>query len=278
MNTGAPVDESMNSIVSIEVSSRCNIEKACKAYFELGAERVFVTWRPNEVIQQFCETCVKLSAAGISVVPHMVARNLRSVNECQTLLLQFERCSGIDALMLLGGDVTKAAGPYHNAIDLLADQNFQTLGINKIFIAGYPQGHALISQEELAASLIKKAACIRALNLEPEIVTQLCTSMADSIAWALTTKGRHNVDVRISVPLGNKEIIKRRLKQIYPDLTALKSASNHDVEALKFLSSACKKLQSGNTQLSLHLIPFHDMDTLLNYTNEIITMLESELS
>lgn len=264
--------------LSIEVSSRCDIEKVKRVYSGLGAERVFVTWRPSEAVNQFCETCEMLSKTGISVVPHIVARNLSSAKELQDLLFQFTQCSGIDSVMLLGGDATSAAGPYHSAMELFTDRNLQNTTIRKIFVAGYPQGHALISQHELESSLLQKVDRARSLNLDLEIVTQLCGSMADSIRWALATKVRHNVDVRISVPLGEKNMIERRLKQIQLNPGTLKSASDHDTDALAFLSSACNKLQSERAQLSLHLIPFHNMDTLLIYINEINTMLKSELS
>ena len=268
----------MVSSVSIEVSSRCDIEKAHRIYSELGAARIFVTWRPDEAIKQFRETCVKLSEVGLKVVPHMVARNLRSANEFQELLYQFNQYPGINSLMLLSGDANVAAGPYQSAMDLLADDNLQSIRIKKIFAAGYPQGHALISQRELDSSLLQKVDCTRRLNLKLEIVTQLCVSITDSVNWALATKARHNIDVRISVPVGEKNIVERRLKQIYQVPIALKSANNHDVKALAYLDSACKKLQSENTQLNLHLIPFHNMDTLLSYTKEINTMLKSKLS
>ena len=267
----------MISSISIEVSSRCDVEKVSRVYSELGVELVFVTWRPDAAIRQFCNTCVKLTEAGVGVVPHIVARNLNSRSELQQLLKQFNKCSGINSLMLLGGDALNAAGPYCSAIDLLADENIQSAGISKIFVAGYPKGHALISDQTLDASLLQKVSSTRLLNFGLEIVAQLCPSMADAVNWASETKARHDTEVRISVPLGNKNIIERRLTQIYQHPIEVKNLNNHDPQALAFLGSALKNLQAENIQAKLHLIPFHNMDSLLSYTNEINTMIKSEL-
>ena len=268
----------MTPSLSIEVSSCCDRRKVYRTYCALDATQVFVTWRHNEAIKQFCETCVKLSEAGLNVVPHMVARNLGSADEFQKLLLQFNQCSGIKSLLLLSGDAVSAAGPYHCAMDLLSDENFWQANIKKIFVAGYPQGHAFILREELDTSLQQKVDYAHSQHLELEVITQLCTSMADSVGWALATKARHNMNVRVSVPVGGKGIIERRLKQIYQHPVTLKTAKNHGAEALAFLASVCEKLRPENTRLPLHLIPFHNMDTLLSYTNEINTMLKSKLS
>ena len=268
----------MSFQISFEVGPYSDKEKVARVYSALGASQVFVTWRPNVPMEPFREFCSSLSQAGINVVPHIVARNLQSADQFFTLLHWFSKKPHIESLLLLGGDAESTLGPYRCASDLFNADCLNQTGVKKVFIAGYPQGHAFISQKKLEASLQKKMDYASASNLELEVVTQLCPSVNKIIDWAINKKSHQDVNVRISVPIGDQSIVERRLKQIYESQIEFNSQNKFDTGPLGFLHMVCAILNSKRMNFNLHLIPFHDLDALQNYTNAINTMLESELS
>ena len=267
----------MSCRVSIEVSPRCNVEKVIRVYESLNAFEVFVNWRPDESISQFTDSCCTLSQAGLKVVPHMVARNLRKTDEYQELIYRFNREGQIDTLMLLGGDADRVSGPYRCASDLLVDDYLCDSNIKKIYFAGYPQGHACIPQAELDSCLGEKIQYTNRLGINAEVVTQLCPSIEEMIKWVLKNTTTYNLNVRVSIPFGQKEIIKRRLDRIYKNSTNIHN-KNFTIGTLAYLESVYVRMKSYNIKSSIHMIPFHDLEILLNQSKAINTMLQSGLS
>ncbi len=65
------------SSISFEVSTRCDTNKVRQIYYDLSAEKVFVTWRANESINCFREMCIKLAQLEL---------NRRNVKQCLCLV------------------------------------------------------------------------------------------------------------------------------------------------------------------------------------------------
>lgn len=268
----------MKSQISFEIGSKCDVAKVEQVYLALNATQVFITWRPNETIDQLRETCGKLADKGMNVVPHVVARNLASTNQLQQLLRELSEKPSISSILLLGGDAAHASGPYASAVDVIATELLPTTGFQKVYFAGYPQGHGLISKNELDLSLNKKIELARDLGLRLGVITQLCSSASAAINWALSTTEQFEIEVRISIPIGEKAVIKQRLKQIYKTSMDVECGEHVSAGALAFLESACAQIKAKNAKINLHLIPFQKLDLLLRHGNTINTMLQSELS
>lgn len=268
----------MDSKISFEIGSICDAGKVAQVYVALNAAQVFVTWRPNETVDQLLETCRNLASMGLKVVPHVVARNLASAAELRQLLHDFSGLPNINAVLILGGDAADAAGPYTSAADVIAAELLSTFEIKKVYFAGYPQGHSLIANIELDVSINNKIKLARQQNLQPGMITQLCSSAPTAINWALSATTKYDVEVSISIPIGENTVIKQRLKQIYKSSVEVEYAEHVRVGALAYLESALASLKMEKTKFNLHLIPFQKLDLLLRNGDEINTMLQSELS
>lgn len=244
---------------------------------ELDASYVFVTWRPNEEIGHLRQTCANLSSCGLDVVPHVVARNLSGSAEYQDLLQYLGRDLSINSVALLAGDAPCASGPYTCAADLLTSESLRSYSIKKVFIAGYPQGHGFLSPSELELHFSRKIDLAKVQGLSIEIVTQLCPSISAMVNWIERAKSEYSLDIRVSIPIGEENNIQQQLQRIYKG--QIKPEYNIQLKAgsLSYLKTVFNEIKLANSEFNLHLIPFQDIDILLDNTSKINAALQSEL-
>jgi methylenetetrahydrofolate reductase (NADH) len=143
--------------------------------------RLTVTCSPKHGPDEAVAVAGRLHAIGHAVTVHVAARMVRDRAHLDTLLAAMAQ-AGADDLFLIGGDADPPVGEYASAVDLLPlvaehPQRPQTIGI-----AGYPEGHPLISDEQLARALEQKSAHA------DYVATQMCFDADILLRW--TTEAR----------------------------------------------------------------------------------------
>ncbi len=129
--------------------------------------RLTVTCSPKHGLDRTVEVATRLRGLGHQVTVHLAARMVRDRAHLDELLATAS-AAGVDDLFVIGGDATPPHGPFASAVELLPlvaehEHRPRTLGI-----AGYPEGHPLIDDAELARALAEKA------TLADYVTTQLC--------------------------------------------------------------------------------------------------------
>jgi methylenetetrahydrofolate reductase (NADPH) len=151
---------------------------------------VSVTCLPHHGPARTVEASDALARLGYHAVPHLAARSITSRSELHSLLQQL-RGAGVSELFLVAGDRRTPAGPYSWSGELLEAVQAYSPDLS-VGIAGYPEGHPQLSQEQLAGSLAAKA------PLASSVVTQMCFS-ADAICRYLQTLRRNGVELPVWV-------------------------------------------------------------------------------
>jgi hypothetical protein len=113
-----------------------------------------------------------LRKAGLEPVPHTAARRVASREQVQSFLQSAVKTAGVGKVLLIGGDLAEAAGPYEAAAALLRDRLLADCGIQQVGLAGYPEGHPRIPTTTLRAALDEKLALAREQGLAAYVVTQ----------------------------------------------------------------------------------------------------------
>lgn len=113
-----------------------------------------------------------LHSAGMEPVPHIAARKVPSRQELKDYLQTVVGNYGVHRVLVIGGDVRKAIGPYADSAELLKDDVLSETGIKEIGIAGYPEGHPRIPPRIIAADLEDKLNIASERKLGIEIITQ----------------------------------------------------------------------------------------------------------
>ena len=128
-----------------------------------------VTCLPHHGIERTMRTAVELSDAGYKVIPHLAARSIRSRAEVTGLVRGCD-AAGIREVFVIGGDRKQPAGIYESALPVLEDIAQYSSGMMRAGVAGYPEGHPLVSPLDLLDGLLAKQ------DLASHVVTQMCFS------------------------------------------------------------------------------------------------------
>jgi methylenetetrahydrofolate reductase (NADPH) len=124
-------------------------------------------------VDESVAAAIRLRAAGFEPVPHLAVRNFGSVAAFDDVLARLTGEAGVDSVLVIAGDRGEC-GPFRRAIDAIDSGLLRRRGIRTVGIAGYPQGHPRIGDEELDRALAEKIAAAEAIGLIVEIVTQFC--------------------------------------------------------------------------------------------------------
>ena len=145
--------------------------------------RVTVTCSPRHGPDRGLEMAVRMCRLGHSPTVHVASRMVRDRDHLDRLLAGMADAR-IDDLFLIGGDVEEPVGEYSSAgelLELVADhpQRPELVGV-----AGYPEGHPMISDEELERVLRYKS------RLADYVVTQMCFDAETLRGWLVRQRER----------------------------------------------------------------------------------------
>ncbi|MGA2311076.1 MAG: methylenetetrahydrofolate reductase [Xanthobacteraceae bacterium] len=157
---------------SIEATRPSDADIAAMALLRRGT-RVYLSAPPNRPVDESVAAAIRLRAAGFEPVPHLAVRNFGSVAAFDDVLARLTAEAGVDSVLVIAGDRGEC-GPFRRAIDAIDSGLLRRRGIRTVGIAGYPQGHPRIGDEELDRALAEKIAAAEAIGLIVEIVTQFC--------------------------------------------------------------------------------------------------------
>jgi methylenetetrahydrofolate reductase (NADPH) len=129
--------------------------------------RLTVTCSPRHGPDESVAVAQQLRALGHDVTAHLAARMIRDPAHLDTLLGEMAQ-AGVDDALVIGGDETPPLGAYSSAVELLPIVHEHPQRPRRLGIAGYPEGHPLISDTELAAAFAKKS------QIADYVTTQLC--------------------------------------------------------------------------------------------------------
>lgn len=145
-----------------------------------GIDReISITSFPEKGIGQTIDLAVGLAGNGFDVRPHLAARNIEDLEEIGHKL----KNAGITKIMIIGGDNEEQRGKWGSSFDLLGDLSQTGFVPEKIFIAGYPQGHPFIGEQELEKVLLQKQEFADRNGIEMEVITQVCFDTDDFSDW-----------------------------------------------------------------------------------------------
>lgn len=161
---------------------------------------VYVPFLPKGRWPDMIAACERVLAAGLEPVPHLSARSVRSADELGDWLSALVE-TGVDALMLVGGDRRVPAGPYADTLALLDSGRLAEHGLRRIGVTSYPEGHHLVSPADLDEALRRKMDYARVTDTDLWIVTQFVFSASPALSWlARTREAGCTLPVRIGMP------------------------------------------------------------------------------
>lgn len=170
-----------SSSVELSVSDGRRIDN-CRIGLRPGTS-VYVHISRGNSYGEVISTSQQLTRLGLNPVPHIAARYLTGFNEFDNFLRSVRGDVGSEQLFLIAGDCDAPTGPYCSSLQLIKTGLFEKHGFRRIGIAGYPEGHPVISRSTLDKALLLKIAMLERIGVQPYVVTQACFDGATIVAW-----------------------------------------------------------------------------------------------
>jgi methylenetetrahydrofolate reductase (NADPH) len=161
---------------------------------------VAVTCSPTKGIESTLRCSERLLHRGFRVVPHVAARLVADRAHLEEILRWLGE-HGLREIHVIGGDSREPVGPYESAFQLLDAMSQLEHGIEEVGIGGYPEGHPLISDEELDRALMDKQ------PFASYVVTQLCFDADAILGWISYVRHR---GIRLPVYIGLPGAVDRK--------------------------------------------------------------------
>jgi methylenetetrahydrofolate reductase (NADPH) len=145
---------------------------------------VFVSHLPAQTWRQTIETCAAVRAHGFEPVPHLPVRRLAGVAAFEELVADLVSRAQVSRVLLIAGDAPEPVGPFSATLDALRSGVLAAHGIDRIFVAGHPEGHPQVADAELRRAERHKVAFAVAHDLELTFLTQFFFDAEPFLAWA----------------------------------------------------------------------------------------------
>ena len=136
-----------------------------------GSE-VFIADLPDQPPDVMREAAVELRRAGLEPVPHLVARNVTSLEEIAAVLDYLCREVHVSQVLVTGGDRPEPAGPFASALEVIESGILNEFRIRRLALACFPEGHPQIGDAELNYALNEKLATSRTAEMEVLLISQ----------------------------------------------------------------------------------------------------------
>ena len=161
---------------------------------------VYLSAVPSRPQEDVVGQAARLRAAGLEPVPHLAVRNFASADALGRFLDRLTGEAGVRRLLVIAGDRTEPAGPFHGALEAIDSGLLSRRGITEIGISGYPDGHPRVADHELERVLAAKLEAAEQTGLAVNIVTQFCLDAAPIIAWVRRLRA-HGIDHPVRIGL-----------------------------------------------------------------------------
>ncbi len=161
---------------------------------------IYITFLPGSDFADTVETALTLKSQNMIPIPHIAARSLPSKVALELALESLQKVNITEAL-LIGGGVAKAVGPFAASIDVLETGLLEKYGIQRLGIAGHPEGSPDISPADVLSALHLKSAYAAQSPIDFYITTQFCFEAEPLILWQENLKiAGITLPVKIGVP------------------------------------------------------------------------------
>jgi len=194
---------------SIEATRPADADFAALAALQRGT-RIYLSAVPNRPVDESVSAAIRLRAAGFEPVPHVAVRNFASAPALDDFLARLNSEAAVENVLVIAGDRDEC-GPFRRALDAIDSGVLRRRGVRAIGIAGYPEGHPRISDQELERALGEKIAAAEAVGLGVEIVTQFCFNPSAILAFIARVRARgfdHPLRIGLAGPTSLTSLIR----------------------------------------------------------------------
>ena len=186
---------------SIEVTP--NAAKKIDNFAELLQKNttVNVTFLPNSNPLDTIEVCKRLFKDGMNPVPHISARSIKNFDELDSFVKQLSQTSNVSEVLVISGSLDSPIGEFHETMQILNSGILQKYNIEKVGVAGHPEGSPDISDALIGDSLKRKFEWSLKEDISLYLETQFSFDATPGLLWEKSIRNEGiKLPIRIGVP------------------------------------------------------------------------------
>ncbi|MBN3561112.1 methylenetetrahydrofolate reductase [Aliamphritea spongicola] len=162
---------------------------------------VYITFLPGSDFNDTVDVAVRLRKEGFIPVPHFAARSITNEKVLEENIKRVVGEAGVDWVLTIAGAVDKPLGDFSDSMQLLQTGLFQKHGINKIAVAGHPEGSPDMPDSAILDAMRWKNAYAKETGTDMYMVTQFAFDVDPIIQWDKFLQSEGNeLPIHIGVP------------------------------------------------------------------------------
>jgi methylenetetrahydrofolate reductase (NADPH) len=169
--------------VSIEVTAKHALETEDLGSLFPAGTRVYLADLGTHSVDELVKAAARLTSVGYKAVPHMAARRMHDLDDVDTRLARFMAEARVDEFLMVAGSPEKQVGPLPSSLEVIASGLLEKNGVQRIVVAGHPEGSPDFPDSELLPALKNKQAFGKENGIAVSVATQFGFDVAGFIAW-----------------------------------------------------------------------------------------------
>jgi len=148
---------------------------------------IYIAHIPGTDLQETVDLATRLRKEEMRPVPHIVGRRLETLQVLDNFLGQLAGQAGVDQVLTVAGDISAPVGKIESTLQVLESGLLEKHGIQRIGVAGHPEGHREVSDAVLKDALNRKNEYAKKTGAYVYVVTQFTFTPDPVIAWEKAT-------------------------------------------------------------------------------------------
>ncbi|MEW2547875.1 methylenetetrahydrofolate reductase [Streptomyces sp. NPDC047002] len=162
--------------------------------------RVYTTFLPDTPFADTLAAAEAIIAQGMRPVPHLAARNVADLAELDAIAGQLAQ-SGVREVLVIAGSLGTPRGSVTDSMEVLRSGILARHGIDRVGVAGHPEGNSDIGERGLAEALRRKNAYAADSGSDVYLLTQFCFAPGPIIDWEQSIRRAGNkLPVHVGLP------------------------------------------------------------------------------
>jgi methylenetetrahydrofolate reductase (NADPH) len=184
---------------SVEIYAHKDTGETLSGFFQTGAD-VYISYLPGDDYRKRVAVAASVRRAGFNPVMHVPARQMTSRDCLDDFLGLSRQEAAVERVLLIAGDSARPRGPFKSSLDIILSGLLQRHGIGHIDVAGHPEGHSSVANDQLGQILRAKRDAAREAGLGFAIVSQFCFDPRPIADWLRELHGNgFEVPIRIGL-------------------------------------------------------------------------------
>ena len=242
---------------------------------------VYITYLPDENPKRIINTAKKIIQEGLDAIPHLPARTIKDYNMLEKYIGSLSEKAGCKKILVIGGS-GKQIGNINSSLEILQSDLLSKFNFTHVGLAGHPEGHPNISENDLDEIVIKKNQFANNADYKMYFVTQFFFEAKSFELWEQHINELGNkleIHAGIAGPATLKTLISfakscgvmnslRFLSKQALNITKIASSKTPD----KLIADLAEyKFMNPSSKLAkLHLYPFGGMKKTSQWMNTIL--------